>query len=543
MTTSMTTRRLSAWLVGAAVLLASSPAAASSYVVTSATGDPGEDDGVCDAECSIREAIAAANAEPGTGHITFRLEGAPPHVIELREALLPPITDRVTLDGTNGPDGEPVILEGSALPQDDPATDCLTHLYENPSGNGMFGKPGANSALLHLQGPGADRSEIRDLHLSIAVNDAAALNGLESTSVPYIGEGNPFITFVYDARQDGELVVRGPCAAVTVAGSDDNLVEGVSVDGFLMGNAALIINDGYRNTLANNTVAGDVNDGIEVGGGAENRIVGNRVVADLMIQSEGIGIFSRDNLVEGNHVGGATNNISASYGSNGNVIRGNHIDSGGNGVLLQTCCGLANEGNLVVANTITGTQTGIAMSLTPLVGDAPVARNTLSRNVIEGLGLDFRSSFMDHEDWDCTEDAWGCVTDAKIGIDIGLADWFDWPWADGIGAAPPFTAAPELTSAVAQHPHLEIRGQLSGGPDTSYRLEFFTNRTAALEAHVFAGSRVVTTDGEGEATFAVRFPRTPDDALYITATATEIDDERLLGTSELALPLPIETTD
>src|SRR5260370_40872868 len=51
------------------------------------------DDGLCNAaDCTLREAINAANASPGTDTITFNISGAGVHTIA-HTSPLPPITD------------------------------------------------------------------------------------------------------------------------------------------------------------------------------------------------------------------------------------------------------------------------------------------------------------------------------------------------------------------------------------------------------------------------------------------------------------------
>lgn len=55
-------------------------------------------DGLCDADCSLREAIAASNAAPGADAIHFALGGAGPFVIGV-VGQLPPLDDSVTIDG------------------------------------------------------------------------------------------------------------------------------------------------------------------------------------------------------------------------------------------------------------------------------------------------------------------------------------------------------------------------------------------------------------------------------------------------------------
>lgn len=57
-------------------------------------------DGACDlVHCSLREAIIAANGNPGADTIAFDISGPPPHTIQPTSEL-PAATDPVTIDGT-----------------------------------------------------------------------------------------------------------------------------------------------------------------------------------------------------------------------------------------------------------------------------------------------------------------------------------------------------------------------------------------------------------------------------------------------------------
>ncbi|MDZ4812374.1 MAG: CSLREA domain-containing protein [Pseudomonadota bacterium] len=73
----------------------SSAASAAVFSVSKATDS---NDGVCDLDCSLREAIVAANANAGADAIHFALSGVEPFVIGA-VGLLPPIDDSVTIDG------------------------------------------------------------------------------------------------------------------------------------------------------------------------------------------------------------------------------------------------------------------------------------------------------------------------------------------------------------------------------------------------------------------------------------------------------------
>ncbi len=91
------------------VYLPSRSAKAASFVVNT-TNDM--DDGVCSAtHCSLREAINAANANPGPDEISFDIPGPGPHLIVLGTTL-PALTDNATtIDGTTEPgySGQPVV--------------------------------------------------------------------------------------------------------------------------------------------------------------------------------------------------------------------------------------------------------------------------------------------------------------------------------------------------------------------------------------------------------------------------------------------------
>ncbi|MEA1978092.1 MAG: CSLREA domain-containing protein [Chloroflexota bacterium] len=98
-------------LIAIIVMLAiPSPASADSFVVNT-TDDA--DDGTCDANhCSLREAINAANQNPGADTIAFNIIGSSPYTIQVA-SVLPAISDDGTMiDGTTQPGypGTPLIM-------------------------------------------------------------------------------------------------------------------------------------------------------------------------------------------------------------------------------------------------------------------------------------------------------------------------------------------------------------------------------------------------------------------------------------------------
>lgn len=70
--------------------------------VLTVTKDGDTADGVCNSDCSLREAITAANGSPGLQRIEFNIPGGCPRIIQLGSAL-PDIVDDVEIDGYTQP--------------------------------------------------------------------------------------------------------------------------------------------------------------------------------------------------------------------------------------------------------------------------------------------------------------------------------------------------------------------------------------------------------------------------------------------------------
>src|SRR5215831_15527627 len=97
--------------IAALLALTAWAASAATYTVTK-TADT--NDGVCDADCSLREAIVAANNNPGPDLIAFNIGSGLKTIQPLSQ--LPTVMDAVIIDGTTQPGfaGAPLIeLDGS----------------------------------------------------------------------------------------------------------------------------------------------------------------------------------------------------------------------------------------------------------------------------------------------------------------------------------------------------------------------------------------------------------------------------------------------
>jgi CSLREA domain-containing protein len=472
-------------LVLGGFLFSSAAAGAATFTVNS-TNDPGV--GACDAiECTMREAINAANANPGADTIAFNIPGPPPHSIKPVPPGEPPITDRVTIDGTTEPSfaGTPVVeLDGS------------------------LAGPGASG--LQILNAGSN-SEIRGLVI------------------------NRFV-------ESGILIGSGPPGSGAGTGSADNVIAGNYIGTDVSGALAL----GNRFGVDMDGARADRN---RIGGSSaadRNVISGNRQFG-IVIEGRSIGPFPTGNLILGNYIGttvsgnsplgnlsggviiqNSTNNgvggpsagernvIAASiYGvrlvnqsSTGNRVQGNYIGVGANGT---TPMGNANYGIDVlnaVGNLIGGTGNGDANVI------AYSSRNGV---LVESLGV--RNGILGNS----------IHSNGQLGIDLsavpGTGDNVtpNDP-GDGDTGGNELQNFPVITSANTSGGSTSVSGTLSSKPNTTYRLQFFANAACDPsgfgEGQEYLADRFVTTDATGTAAFTFSFA-SGSVGNVITATATD----------------------
>lgn len=296
-------------------------------------------DGVCDsAHCSLREAIAAANAGPGRDIIGFAIPGAGPHTIALTGAALR-VEQPAVIDGAYQPGwaGTPVVaLDGSGL---DPlqggygllfaADDCEVR------GLAVGGCPGEGIYAYDCDRFGAYGNHVGTNHAGTEARPNAK-DGI-------------LLFFVRDARIGGTRA------------RDANLISGNGTD--LQAGVAL------RGLAADSSRTSDI------------AVVGNRIGSDVtgavaIPNSNGVSLFEVSQVAIGGAAAGEGNLISGNAGDGIKVegqhgaaiaIKGNRIgtDAAGTGDLGNRSCGLridyggtgvsvggtgAGEGNVVSGN-------------------------------------------------------------------------------------------------------------------------------------------------------------------------------------------------
>src|SRR5882672_9137168 len=230
----------------------------SSFVVTK-TADT--NDGSCNADCSLREAIVAANANPGVDTIAFNIPVSDPgrnpttgvFTISVSSLLggLPPITDTVTIDGyTQGTISTPADTTDDATPNTHALvlglnTRLLIELTDDAigvAGNGLDFAAGALNS--HLRG--------------LSIYGFASGGGINITGADGISiEGN-FLGVKADgtsgAANNYGVIVTG-AARTTIGGltaNTSNLISGNGQAGVLI--TGVVTGSEDRNSVLNNLI-------------------------------------------------------------------------------------------------------------------------------------------------------------------------------------------------------------------------------------------------------------------------------------------------
>ena len=283
---------------------------------------------------------------------------------------------------------------------------------------------------------------------------------------------------------DGILIDRS--ANNTIGG---NVISGNNRYGILVTSTTATgntIQGNYIGTNASGTGAmGNSNAGIRLESGTANNLIGtdgnsvNDLAEGNVISSNSVGISiasntTTNNTIAGNKIG--TN--AAGTASLGNTAQGILISDAPNNIIGGTAL---NTGNLIVGNT----QQGIA-----------ITGNTATGNKIQG---NFLSS------------------NGTLGIDLGNNGITANDLGDSDTGPNGLQNAPRLSLA----PNGIVQGQLNSTPNTTFRIEFFSNTnpdpSGYGEGQTFLNFISVTTDGSGNASFTFD----PGMANNITATATD----------------------
>ena len=291
--------RAAAWAAALALMAAvvaavgrpAAPVAAQvAPLIVNSTADPGT--GGCDAsECTLREAIAAANANPGADTIAFGILGAGPHTI-VPESGLPPITDQVTIDGytqrgaqantaPSGTNARPMIeIDGSRAGNDGLSVfanaSVVRGLVINRfSNDAIF--VNADDVVVAGNFLGTDPSGTRDLGNG---GDGVAINAGQALTV---GGPDPADRNLVSGNGDAGLRVASPGATIqgNLVGTDRTGTEtlGNDDDGIVVSASGVLVRD--------NLVAFNGRAGILL---FPASTIGVRILANSIFANGGLGI-------------------------------------------------------------------------------------------------------------------------------------------------------------------------------------------------------------------------------------------------------------
>ncbi len=436
-------------------------AQANTFTVTK-TADT--NDGVCDADCSLREAINAANNNPGQDTIAFSIGSGAKTIMPLSSLT---ISESAIIDGTTQPGfaGMPII-ELSGV------------------------NAGANVTGLRLNG---DSITVRGL----VINRYSTSYGIEVG-----GTGHHKIVGNFVGLDLTGTVKQGNFTGISIF-SADNIVGGttaadrnvVSGNDFNSG-VAIGGQSATGNLIQGNYIGTDVTGTIAIGNGvgvyviqacSNNTIGGPTPGARNLISgntSSGITIATFGNKVQGNYIGtnaDGTGDLGNTYGVD--IVDGHHNAIGGTN---------AGEGNVIAFNAVYGVR----------VAKGPNHNAILSNSIFSnsGMGIDLGGD--------------GVTANDQLDVDTGAQTAND------------NQNYPVISSALPNGSNTDISGSLNSLANTQFRLEFFSSAAADPtgfgEGKTYLGSLNVTTNGNGDVSnFTFTVPTASIAGQFISATATD----------------------
>jgi parallel beta-helix repeat protein len=416
---------------------------------------------------SLRQAIIDANANANQNLIAFNIAAQGVQTIALQSAL-PSLTQPVFIDGLS--------------------------------------QPGATcgSPLIELDG----------------TNAGAGLDGL------LLSGGNSTV--------QGLIINRFSSDGISLITNGGNTVRCNRLGTNAVGNAdlgnggnGLLVSSSSNNTISDNTISGNSLSGIRFVNSSNNVVQGNIIglsadgLTKIGNSSGGISLFTTGT---GNLIGGATpparNLISGNSGAGitlrdagvaNNQIQGNYIGVNATG------------GGSGFGNTTDGIQILLSSSNNQIGGTAAGESNLISFNVNRGVSL-LSTAGIGNRILGNSIHSNGTPTNF-LGLDLNADGVTANDTGDGDGGPNNLQNFPVIASAeTAAGLGTSITGSLNSTPNTSFRIEFFTNPACdglgSGEGETFLGFLDVTTNGSGNASFNVILPTVTTLGQALTATAT-----------------------
>jgi len=440
-------------------------AQATTFTVTK-TADT--NDNVCDADCSLREAITAANNNPGKDTIAFAIGSGPQTIMPLSNFF---VSETAIIDGTTQPGfaGTPIIeIDGSNVNKNG-----LRLIGDSITVRGLVINRFTTTAGLELSGTG---------HHTIVGN----FIGTNITGTA--AQGN----FTGISVISGSNVIGGTTAADRNVISGNSKNSGVGIGG--VDSTKNIVMGNYIGTDVTGTVAIRNDIGVYILSDASGNTVGGAAAGARNVISgnfTGIAVGTSGNKVQGNYIGTAADGVTALPNSYAgvNLLNGHDNTIGGTN---------PGEGNVIALNGTNGNPGfGVRIEKGAMINHNAILGNSIFSNA--GLGIDLGDDGVTPND----------------GADVDT----------GAQTANENQNYPVIGFLFPNGNTIEIGGNLNSLPDTQFRLEFFSSPTADPtgfgEGKTFLGATMVTTNGVGNANFTFTVPAASIVGTFVTATATD----------------------
>jgi len=388
------------------------PARASTFLVNTLDD---LNDGQCDlTHCSLREAIYAANDNPGPDIIEFDVPDGGSNIIRLTAPLPALIDDATTIDATTLPyyTGYPEIFLGI----DDGVVAVERGLWITSNDNVIRG--------LGLAGFGIHPAELNELDGAIIVTGTGNL--IEDNA---IGLGGVWTSFgVRLAEQENSVInniISGNDYAGIVVMAPNNVIQGNIIGTDVAGTAAnpngvgIVLLSGADHTLVGgiqtgmgNLISGNTHSGIRCHSD-DNEFYGNHIGVDssgsvaLPNTNYGILVYGSNNHIgggdpgQGNVISGNSYDGISVHGET-NFIQGNHIGTDSSGTVhvpnVSDGIQVSDAANIIIGGTTTNLgnvimgngRDGIALYHFP--HDTFIANNIIAENGDEGISLGYVTS-------------------------------------------------------------------------------------------------------------------------------------------------------
>jgi CSLREA domain-containing protein len=557
-------RRAPVW--GLALFLAAAPASAATITINS-TGDAAANDG----QCTLREAIGAANSDTASGAtagecaagasgldaISFAIPGSGVRTIVVTSPF-PVIHGPISIDGftqagsspnSNGP-GLPdnsvhrIEIDGSGCTGS--FVSALLLFAEGSGGSTVRGlvinRCGTNAIRLANSG-GGNHIEGNFLGTSPDGMTAHGNGGGVAFQDEGSGEANDVIggatpgarnvisgngTGIYFINASSGHAIRGNFIGTNAAG-DGALGNGGNGIHFAFNTGPVTI--GGTTAAERNIISGNGGRGIAIGNGfpsgvngvvIEGNFIGTDRTGSTAIPngSDGITVFqgattiggsaaAAENLISGN------NGAGIAMGTGPVVVKGNKIGvNAAGGPLGNQSIGIVSFGSgATIGGTAAGEGNLIAYNGAAVPNGAGILLDGGTRTEVEIRGNSIFSNTSN-----------GASGSRGLGIDLNN----DGPTAndpgDGDGGDDKSQNYPVIT-AMTPGASVTIQGTLNSASNATYHLDFFASPscdpTGFGEGKTFLGTSDVTTNGSGDATFSVILSAAVTQGQVVTATATD----------------------